>query len=445
MRTIILVSTLSVALIPGTLRAEMPEYLVKSFRDTRWVAYSPTGPTSSPTSVAEMEKDLEVLYKNGFGGIVTYGCDGLKKEIPKLARKVGIEHVILGIHDPGNDEEFLNAKALANSVDGYCVGNEGIGKESRYTLEQLKARIKELKRWSGKPVTTSEQLEDYFSISDLPELGDWLFPNIHPWWNGKHGEPEASRWTKEQVDKLSKKFPGKVVFCKEVGLPTGSLDDGVKAPSEDTQADYYIALKALEVPFVYFEAFDQVWKKNQPVEPHWGVFKSDRTPKRIVKLIATSPNSVRFTDPRDKGKLKVLLDPSGPGFFEVRGASNGVNANKRTLLLFVNNGDLAATGWFLQGIPPSEGTDLSADGTWVARGQIGNSEFPPRSDQKVRLRIMAVPQDEANKLIKDRDTNAKLRNTGIFSQDLPTIEPQWISEVKDLELDIQDKKSQPKK
>jgi hypothetical protein len=320
-------------------------------------------------------------------------------------------------------------------VDGYCVGNEGIGKESRYTLEQLKARMEELKQWSGKPVTTSEQIEDYFSIPELLRLGDWLFPNVHPWWNGKAAEPEASRWTKEQVDRLRQKAPGRTILCKEVGLPTGSLDDGLKAPTEDMQADYYLALRAFDVPFVYFEAFDQVWKKNQPVEPYWGIFKSDRSPKRIVKLSFHPPAGVRFTDIRDKGKLKIRFDPNG-GFFEVHGASDKLAENKRKLHLLVNTGDPAAPGWFLQ-LPPLGVNDIKNDGSWTASGQIGNKEYPPRSGQKIGLMIIAVPQEEAIQFVKKRESDPGLRDKGIYSQDLPKVEPHWISEVRDLELEIQ--------
>jgi hypothetical protein len=113
MRSAIFVSLAALAVVPTSLRAEMPEYLAESFRKTRWVAYSPTGPSPAPSSLGEIEKDLEALRENGFGGIVTYGCDGLKKEIPKLARKVGIEHVILGVHNPGNPEEIANARAVS--------------------------------------------------------------------------------------------------------------------------------------------------------------------------------------------------------------------------------------------------------------------------------------------------------------------------------------------
>ena len=45
-----------------------------------------------------------------------------------------------------------------------------------------------------------------------------------------------------------------------------------------------------KIKFVYFEAFDLPWKTKAPVEPHWGFFRSDRTPKLIA--LELMPNSV---------------------------------------------------------------------------------------------------------------------------------------------------------
>lgn len=412
--------------------AAMPEYLTHAFHEVRWIAYSPTGASSSPSSLGEMRKDLETIHKNGFGGIVTYGCDGLKKEIPQLAHTVGIKYVILGVYNPASEEEMSNAKDLAHWVDGYCVGNEGIGKESRYRIEQLQVAISELRKWSGRPVTTSEQIEDYFEIPQLLELGDWLFPNVHPFWNGKQTEPDASRWTRDQVNRLREKAPTSFIICKELGLPTGSLDEGVQTPSERVQADYYLALRALDVPFVYFEAFDQTWKRHHPVEPYWGIFRSDRTPKLVVSLLASALPGVQFTNLRDKGTARVLLQPDG-GFLEVRGTAAGLDASGRELVLFVSTGDFTAPGWFLQ-LPPNGITDVRPSGEWTARAQIGNAEYPPRRDQRIGLRVLAVSKDDAAKLIQQR---MKTPDTGIYSQDFPKVDPQWSAEVREIELQIE--------
>ena len=434
-RLLIILITITAA--ATSLRAEVPGYLSEAFRTKRWVAYSPTGKSSKPNNIEEIKLDLQTLQQAGFGGIVTYGCDGLKGEIPKLAHEVGIQFVVLGIYDPTSKDELKAAKALANRVDGFCVGNEGIGMENRYSMEALRSCIEEMRRWSGKPVTTSEQIEDYFSVPGLIALGDWLFPNVHPFWNGKTTEPGASKWTKERVDELRTKAEGRFILCKEVGMPTRSLDEGVKLPDEQVQAEYYQALRVLEVPFVYFEAFDQVWKNHHPAEPFWGIFTADRKPKKIATWLKDPPpppSQVRFSSLQEKGRLMLRKEPEG-GFFEVQGISSGLG-EERTLLLFVNTGDPAATGWFLQ-VTPNGVIDVRDDGGWTARGQIGNREYPPRAGQKVSLKILAVSKDSAKELIAGRLKNEQLRNKGIFSQDLPKLPPEWRHEITELEIDIQ--------
>jgi len=80
---------------------------------------------------------------------------------------------------------------------GYCVGNEGL--EKRYKLEQLSTVMQSLRTLTGKPVTTTEELEDY-SDKALLQLGDWVFPNVHPYFHNQLDPDAAVRWTKAAYD-----------------------------------------------------------------------------------------------------------------------------------------------------------------------------------------------------------------------------------------------------
>jgi exo-beta-1,3-glucanase (GH17 family) len=420
-----------VCIVNANIQAAVPQYLERAFKESRWIAYSPTGSEPTPSSTDAITADLKVLKKDGFQGIVTYGCDGLKKEIPRIAREEGIDFVVLGIWDPTSDEEISNARDVARFVDAYCVGNEGVGGEKRYTLAELGRTIEALQQWSGKPVTTSEQIEDYFTIPELRELGDWLFPNVHPYWHKKVAEPDASHWTNDQFQKLCAAAPTKIVLCKEVGLPTGSLDIETKLPDEKSQLDYYAALKKTETRFVYFEAFDQVWKKNHPVEPFWGLYRSDRTPKLIMGI--EPPPESMFVKIQDTDALDVQKTPASGGLFKIRGSSAGITEGKRKLLMFINPNDVAAPGWFLQ-LPPRGVSDIREDGSWTAVGQIGNREYPPQKDQQMSIMMLAVPVIEADQLVQARLNEPTLQNTGILTQDLPQVEQQWRARVDDLPI-----------
>ena len=249
----------------------------------RWVAYSPTNADPNQGLEASLEsiaQDLAVLRKAGFSGLVTYSASGVTgKELPRLAQEQGFDGLIVGVWNPLNQAEVDTAKAVAQSpiVLGYCVGNEGL--RVRYEMPALVKVIDDLKKTTGKPVTTTEEIDDYLD-EKLLNLGDWVFPNVHPYFH-RLLEPElAVTWTKATYEDMVRRSGQRFVWFKEVGLPTAGDPKGIL--SEETQTIYYQALAKTGVKFVYFEAFDQLWKISLPIEPHWGLFKADRAPKQII-------------------------------------------------------------------------------------------------------------------------------------------------------------------
>lgn len=244
-----------------------------------WVGYTP--PSSDPVKGVEatpeaIREDLSVLRKAGFNGLVTYASSGmLGRELPGLAEALGFQGLILGIWDPANQDELSAAKAAARNpvVVGFCVGNEGLGE--RYQLSTLVAAVQNIRDATGKPVTTTEVFEKY-ADERLRRLGDWTFPNVHPYFHSQLDAEAAARWTRAAYEDLAGRSDRPVIL-KEVGLPTAG--DPSENLSEAAQARYYQELAKTEVQFVYFEAFDQPWKTDLPAEPHWGIFRADRTPK----------------------------------------------------------------------------------------------------------------------------------------------------------------------
>jgi len=255
-----------------------------------WVTYAPS--RSAQANETEVRKDLQLLYDTGFLGIITYSSFEPLASVPRIAKEIGFKGVIMGIWSPTSSLEIENAKSMAEYVDGYCVGNEGLS-AGRYNFATLQGAIDELRQNTSKPVTTTEPVGSYLNNLPLLELGDWVFPNAHPYWADKK-EPTAARdWTVQRYNDLLKKVlpqtskPDKPVLFKEVGLPTA----GDPACSETNQAEYFRLLQETTVPFAFFEAFDQPSKHeywsgtNYDVGPHWGLFKSNRSPKEVVKYL----------------------------------------------------------------------------------------------------------------------------------------------------------------
>jgi len=259
----------------------------KELFNIKWVAYYPTNADPNKNidpTVESMKKDLNVLKNAGFSGLVTYGCKStVGQELPKIAEELGFKGLIVGIWNPLDGEEIDNAKSVAGMkvVFGYCVGNEGFDVKDRYNFETLKTSISGIKNSTGKPVTTSEEVDDYLD-QRLIDIGDWVFPNAHPYFHSRIKPKEAVEWTKGAFNSIKQRTSKPVLF-KEVGLPTQG-DQSKKQDkllSEKGQDEYYQLLAKSEVKFVYFEAFDQPWKTHLPVEPHWGIFDQSRNPKLL--------------------------------------------------------------------------------------------------------------------------------------------------------------------
>lgn len=283
------------------------QYLIEAFARSCWIAYSPTdfNPTTTPpqwpteTSVRE---DLRVLRNAGFNGLVTYSSNYANRDapdelldIPALAQEAGFKNMIVGIWDPADEQELRAAEQAAQHsiVLGYCVGNEGL--DERYDLGTLVSAMGRLRRTTGKPVSTTEQIHDYYENSPLWTISDWIFPNTHPYYSGYRDPHEAVEWTRQVFETLDS-LSDKPLFFKEVGLPSGGDSD----LSQMHQAQYYRLLRETRVVYVVFEAFDAPWKHlGQPnpdgtyslpdPEPHWGIFTSDRIPKEAVVGICPNP------------------------------------------------------------------------------------------------------------------------------------------------------------
>jgi exo-beta-1,3-glucanase (GH17 family) len=254
-----------------------------------WVTYSPTHYDPDiprfplPSNLGD---DLTVLHAAGFQGILTYSSRDRLGEIPALAKEIGFRQVIMGIWDPLDEQERNSAIAAAPYVEGYIVGNEGLADE-RYTFGELRAVLDLVRSATGKPVTTTERLEIYYGLEGLMELGDWLAPIVHPFWHDYFDPAEAAEWTVVQFEDLQEAAPpNRIIQVKELGLPTA----GHENVSEAAQAEYYRLLQQSEgsLQFAYFEAFDQEWKAattGLPLESHWGLFRTDRSPKPVVDLV----------------------------------------------------------------------------------------------------------------------------------------------------------------
>ena len=286
--------------------AQAQGQLMEGFHHWCWVTYTPSefdptvNPVQQPTPNG-VRADLQRLAAAGFRGLVTYRADYYDQDqvranpegvealdLPTIAASLGFRGLVLGMWDPNNPKEWAAVDRQGHHplVLGFTVGNEGLGR--RYDWATLHGAIDRLQQTHGKPVSTSEELPDYFLDRRLRRLGDWLFPNAHPYFAGVKEPGAAAQWTDKQFQNLQGLSTLPVVF-KEVGLPSA----GDPQVSEVNQREYYQRLHQGSAEFVVFASFDLPWKHSTgqgatpglDPEPHWGIFKNDRQPKLAVQTL----------------------------------------------------------------------------------------------------------------------------------------------------------------
>lgn len=254
------------------------------------VAYQPRdfspGSEYLPSARKQITQELSQLHSLGFRSLVTYAAQGVLGSAPKIAREQGFSGmVIMGIWDIFSKEEWENALTQKTFVNGYCLGNEGLG--LRYTAAELTEKMTQLRKATGKPVTTTEPIDSYLTGPHREWLltnSDWLFPLAQPFWAAQLHPQRAVDWIVARSDYLEA-TTGRKVVLKEAGFPSASPT----GQSEESQLAFFETLKATGLTFFYFEAFDQPWKHNvqhqSSVESHWGLYHSDGTPKKVVESI----------------------------------------------------------------------------------------------------------------------------------------------------------------
>jgi exo-beta-1,3-glucanase (GH17 family) len=224
---------------------------------------------------------LQLLYCEGWRGLVTYSLDGTLRHVPRIAKEVGFVHVIAGLFwfdDAQLSRERAAALEEVEFIDGFVLGNEGLA-FGRYTRQRLETEIATLQADTRRPVSTTEPAQSYLDDPTLLQLGDWVFPNIHPWFGGIRSVPEAVQFVESQVAQLEALAPGRSRVVKESWWPTS----GGSAASEQNQAEFFLQLSQTTVKFVYGEAFDQYWKTQEGAQgAHWGFHSDTGASKQVI-------------------------------------------------------------------------------------------------------------------------------------------------------------------
>lgn len=282
-------------------------------------------PGSRYPSYAEVKEDL-LLLQQQWKHLRLYDCDAHAATVLKVIQEEQLDLTIMqgayieaemnnfgcpwggGVYSEEQLEEnkrknLEKIKRLATWADRYpdiiislSVGNEScVDWSGNYVpVHKVVEYAQMIKDTAQQPVTFCENYVPWLNkLKPLVEVLDFISIHTYPVWEYKHIH-ESMEYTKENYEMVANAYPDKPVVITEAGWATNSNGRGILPDrvNEDAQKIYFEDLmhwsEKNDVLTYFFEAFDEPWKgspdPNEP-EKHWGVFKENRQPKRVVQAL----------------------------------------------------------------------------------------------------------------------------------------------------------------
>jgi exo-beta-1,3-glucanase (GH17 family)/cellulose synthase/poly-beta-1,6-N-acetylglucosamine synthase-like glycosyltransferase len=252
-------------------------------------------------SEADIDHDLSLL-ENKVHAVRTYSVlKGLDK-VPELAAKHNLNTTV-GAWIDGNLEKnrqeietLINVSKQNNpNIVRVMVGNEVLLR-AEITAEQLIEYIREVKRNTWRPVSTSETWDVWLKHPELVAEVDFIAVHILPYWEGIAAE-DAVDYVFDRYHAVQEAYPNKPIVITEVGWPSDGQPFKHATASISNQAkflrEFLNRADAEKVTYYIVEAFDQPWKMSLEgsAGAYWGIFNADRQPKYPMDSdVITMPN-----------------------------------------------------------------------------------------------------------------------------------------------------------
>jgi exo-beta-1,3-glucanase (GH17 family) len=332
--------------------------------------------------------------------IRTYSMDGGLTESGRLAHERGLK-IAMGAWierstaDNATQINRLIDKSLAGDADIAVIGNEAL---LRFDLSSsdLISLIKEFKRRvPNVPVTTAESYEYWLNTPALVDACDVIFAQVYPFWKGVSIDDAVADLNNvyEQLQKVAK---GKKIYISETGWPSSGTQNQNALPSTQNASFYFLNVsawaKALNVPYFYFEAFDEPFKTNtEPngVGNHWGLFENKSTLKPDMNIVFAGHTIFDNW---------LLYLPGGPGAPQIQLTNvppYGSSSDLRGRVLHVNPSDYAiavyiyvAGGWWTKPYFERPKTYINSDGTFTVDITTGGSD-----QNAIIIKAFLIPRD----------------------------------------------------
>lgn len=274
------------------------------------------GPGKGLTSRENILQDLQIISKR-WNLIRIYGSDQQTQNILEVIHQNNLPiRVMLGIWLDGHKSEDENnaqiklgielANRFPDIVVAVNVGNEIFVYWSWHKIDDMDkviGHIRQVRENIKQPVTVSDDY-NFWNKPEAQKIVDEIdFICLHGYaiWN-KQLLKDGITWTESTYQDIQQRHPNhRIAFC-ETGWPTSKVSTGdsdearlVKGKVGESEQENFFDqydqwVDRNQVISFYFSSFDEEWKGGfdgvnpmEKMEKHWGLYKSDRTPKKAVQ------------------------------------------------------------------------------------------------------------------------------------------------------------------
>lgn len=240
-------------------------------------------------SEADIDSDLGLLA-NKVHAVRTYSVlKGLDK-VPELAAKHNLNTTVGAWIDDNLEKNRQEIETLINvsrqnnpNIVRVMVGNEVLLRRN-ISEDALIEYIREVKKNTWRPVSTSETWDMWIAHPKLVDEVDFIAVHILPYWEGIAAE-DAVDYVFDRYHDVQKAYPNKPIVITEVGWPSDGQAFKHATASVSNQArflrEFLNRADTEKVTYYIVEAFDQPWKMSLEgsAGAYWGIFNADRQPK----------------------------------------------------------------------------------------------------------------------------------------------------------------------
>ena len=291
--------------------------------DGQWIgngiSYSPyrdgEGPDKeSVTSKAHILEDLRLLAPR-WQLIRLYGTGEQSQNVLEVIRDNQLpirvmQGAWLSSHQTRqqNEEQIRQVIEMANEfpdiIVAVNVGNEIFVDWSWHKvkdMDQVIDYIRDVRSKIRQPVTVNDDY-NFWNKPQAQKIAsevDFIGLHAYAFWNNKTIN-EAMEWTDAIYRDIQQRYPNHRIAYTETGWPTSRVYDDsyegklIGKAGEEQQKIFFDQYNAWvnknQVESFYFSSFDEQWKGGfdgdnpmDKAEKHWGVYRSDRTPKMALR------------------------------------------------------------------------------------------------------------------------------------------------------------------